>query len=195
MKIIFLYLLIFFIAQPFSSEAQEVYKKSCPITPEIWTLGVLPAPSHKNDLSKPHNKDNHKTVALKGQVFDEHCVPVGGAMVKVWQVNKKNGMHVEGLSSGTAVTNNLGEFEILMPLLDYNLLNIVQVSVDGVVQLQTRVFFSKNAAQKFSKDSGLNFDEKQINLISARKDPLSDSDLPIYFFNIIVREVIGYKQY
>ncbi len=134
-------------------------------------------------------------IIIKGLVLDEKCVPVPDAKIYLWQVGSDGkypyqllrtrvNKHLENLSnkysftgSGTATTNNKGEFSFitLYPKAAKNLATInVRVEHINLKPIQTTLYLSEN---------NLNFYNH-----AADNDAYNDDGnrVPSYHFNIVL---------
>ena len=121
--IITLVLSIILVGESFADKMGE-----CTITPEIWSVGVLPDTKNSNNLTQDYasfETANGKKILIKGKVLDNNCVPISGVKVNIWQANpfglyqfsaddiynERYDKNFRG--SGNTLTNNLGEFEFI----------------------------------------------------------------------------------
>ena len=136
-----------------------------------------------------------KKIIIKGRLLDQNCVPVADAKIYLWQVgcdgkypytplrayldkkliNAKNGSSFKG--SGTATTNNLGEFTFIttMPGLIAHLKPHVNVRAEHYIlgNLQTKLDLLNSNIIEYES----NLDQALLNLIN---------DLEIYDFTIVM---------
>ena len=109
---------------------------ACAVTPEVY---VLPADLPKsfatsNDLTKRHGFSGSaagRVIRIEGRVMDIDCVPISGAVVRIWQNNSfgvgdidLDAEHLDGSGvlstydpgfaiTGTSVTDNTGYYSFI----------------------------------------------------------------------------------
>jgi protocatechuate 3,4-dioxygenase beta subunit len=104
---------------------------ACSITPEIYVRHEAPASFAKSNslVRKPESLQSAegRVVVIEGRVLDSKCLPVAGAVIKIWQLNSKgydNGDHSAKtdklrrydagfVGTGTTTTDNLGNYRFL----------------------------------------------------------------------------------
>lgn len=192
----------------------EVVPYKCKITPSIrvnfppnetigktnnlWRMTGLAIPA----VGKP--------VFIHGIVLDEHCVPVQGTVVQIWQADAKGNYALDDKgskdldpyfgASGTALTDNRGE---------YNFLTIFPGTVEGEAPyirfrvkhqdfktIRTKMFFEGSPNEKDEDYKALSKSKRGV--VTATSDPDGLSPHPgskSYFFNIVLKGKVPYKQY
>jgi protocatechuate 3,4-dioxygenase beta subunit len=112
----------------------EDAKKSsfrCPVTPKQKIDRGPYKLEERNNLTRKSGSTlqaDGEIIAIQGTLLDEACVPISDAIIELWQPNKngvyqykKYGKNEKNkilndenfIGSGTAVTNNLGEFSFI----------------------------------------------------------------------------------
>lgn len=187
----------------------------CKLTPEFSPSTIMFDPfATSNDLTHKAGdikRSKGKYIYIKGVVRDEECVPIPNVIVQIWQTDNRGHYAWEYSSnetllnegekknphfaySGTAITNNLGEFSFitLLPTAmdSYTAPHInVKVYHDHFAQLETRMYFPNHprndkdeTLQNFlSKNSSTTNEEKESSLLISLVDdilPLQDSKVP-----------------
>lgn len=133
MKNIWIAAVIFFVFLSSQVLGEEDKKSSfrCPITPkQKIDRGPYKLEERNNLTRKPGStlQADGEVITIHGTLLDEACVPISDAIIELWQPNKngvyqykKYGKNEKNkilndenfIGSGTAVTNNLGEFSFV----------------------------------------------------------------------------------
>jgi len=133
---IFNILAIFFIIFMNDCAASTNMPQQCEITPEISLLKTPPQIHKNNNLRRVQGKTEFaegQAIILTGMVLDANCVPIGDAIVEIWQANSKGGIDylteyqpptttpnpmLDELftGSGMTVTDNIGRYHFLTVL-------------------------------------------------------------------------------
>lgn len=192
--------------------------------PEILPYKCSPTPSmkvdflHNNEIGKTNNLWRKTGLAvpavgqpiyIRGVVLDKKCVPVPDAVIQIWQADAKGNYFVEGddkanidpyfSASGTAYTNNLGEYSFITILPgsaeDERPYIRFRVKQRGFKTLRTKMYFAGigNEDKDYKKLS-----EKKRGLLTAVSDPngvTSEKDPMTYYFNITLSGKLDYKRY
>jgi protocatechuate 3,4-dioxygenase beta subunit len=183
----------------------------CAVTPELWSVGVLPAAENSNDLTQNYTSFESAQgvkMAIKGKVLDRDCVPVGGAKVSVWQANpkgifqfnEKDGVDFDKhfRSSGSIITNNLGDFEFITvypgKVKNLNPNIIFRVEHPNFIAMETKMFFPEYNNTQQIKNINSSIITKQIPSLIAKKIGKEDGML-IYSFTITLNQLNSYKEY
>lgn len=108
--------------------------QQCVITPEISLLQTPPKPHKSNNLRRMQHKTEFaqgQPILITGMVLDAACVPIGDAVVEIWQanamggidyiienenvasVNQKKNLDEYFAGSGMTVTDNFGRYHFL----------------------------------------------------------------------------------
>ena len=196
----FIFITVFFVFMLSKSFANETM--SCPITPELWSVGVLPKVKNSNDLTK--NYDSFETakgkkIIIKGKVLDKDCVPISGAKVSIWQANAKgyyqlnkdeiyNEDYDENFAgSGNIISNNLGEFDFITVYPDkVNSVNpniIFKIEHQNFHPVETKMFFPENNNVKDINMLAPYLIKEQIPLVIAKINGKIDDKVIYYFYN------------
>jgi protocatechuate 3,4-dioxygenase beta subunit len=134
-------------------------------------------------------------IVIRGRLLDENCNPISDALVQIWQTgcdgkypyapvkNRINHKFINlnpsstFIGSGTATTNNLGEFNFITMRPGQESLNYINARVvaKNFKTTQTKLFFDEMIEQKLAK-----------KLYSADFDSDLDADENNYYFEIVI---------
>lgn len=207
MRLLHLFLLVICFSAELSF-ADELGR--CHKTPDIWELFSLPKSYQSNDLTRREGAAEFakgKFIKIKGKVFDSNCVPVSGATIRIWQANA-NGiyqflvgneklMDKNFTGSGTAITDNLGEY-VFYSVYPGAVKNeapsiIFQVEREGFSKLETRMFFP---GEKNQKDKLLtNSVAKDLRKFLIAQKVGKELEYEVYRFNVTLKGYNIYKEY
>jgi protocatechuate 3,4-dioxygenase beta subunit len=193
--IIFTVIIVFTLGESLAAETM-----SCPTTPELWSVGILPQAKNYNDLTKNYDSfevAKGKKIIIKGKVLDKDCVPISGAKVSIWQANSM-GYYQLNVSdeynekydpnfaeSGNIISNNLGEFEFItvypgkVNAVTPNI--IFKVEHQNFQPMETKMFFPENNNVKDIKILAPYLIKEQIPLINAKINGKIDNKVIYYF--------------
>ena len=156
------------------------------MTPELWSVGVLPKAKNSNDLTKNYDSfeiAKGKKIIIKGRVLDKNCVPISGAKVNIWQANSmgyyqfnddKYSEHYDKnfAGSGNILTNNLGEFEFITIYpgkVNYVNQNIIfNIEHQNFYPMETKMFFPENNNVKDINRLNPYLIKEQVSSISCK---------------------------
>ncbi len=205
--IVFTVIVAFILGESLAGETM-----SCPVIPELWSVGVLPQAKNSNDLTKNYNSfevAKGKKIIIKGKVLDKDCVPISGAKVSIWQANSmgyyqfnydKYSEHYDEnfAGSGNIISNNLGEFEFITvypgKVNSVNSNVIFKIEHQSFQPMETKMFFPENNNVKDIKILAPYLIKEQIPLITAKMNGKID-DKVIYYFTITLDQLNLYKEY
>lgn len=191
---------------------ENVMRSSCHITPYYDDLQPMPEFANTNNLRRRAGTVDFaegQPVILRGRILDFNCVPVAGAIINIWQANAEGihefvsadyNQHADDFGTGTAVTDNLGNFHFITIFPGaYNKraphLN-VRVRHANFLPFVTQMFFAdqlKNAADPVFSEMKAHADEKYFtaSLISNKENV----DFLTYMFDIILEGQGKYVTY
>jgi len=196
-----------------TSESLADKMGECILTPEIWSVGVLPDAKNSNNLTQNYTSfeiAKGTKILIKGKVLDKNCVPISGVKVSIWQANSfglyqfnANDVHDEHYDenfsgSGNILTNNLGEFEFItvypgkVNLISPNV--IFRLEHQNFYPFETKMFFPENNNIEDIKNMNPSLIKKQIPLIIAKIIGKVEEKV-IYNFVITLNQSNLYKEY
>ena len=185
----------------------------CTITPEIWSVGVLPDTKNSNNLTQDYASfeiARGKKILIKGKVLDNNCVPISGVKVNIWQTNSfglyqfsADDIYNEHYDknfrgSGNTLTNNLGEFEFItvypgkVNSMSPNI--IFRLEHQNFYPFETKMFFPENNNAESIKNMNPYLIKKQIPLVVAKTAGKVD-DMVVYHFIVTLNQSNLYKEY
>jgi protocatechuate 3,4-dioxygenase beta subunit len=206
--IITLVLSIILVGESFADKMGE-----CTITPEIWSVGVLPDTKNSNNLTQDYASfeiAKGKKILIKGKVLDNNCVPISGVKVNIWQTNyfglyqfSADDIYNEHYDknfrgSGNTLTNNLGEFEFItvypgkVNSMSPNI--IFRLEHQNFYPFETKMFFPENNNAESIKNMNPYLIKKQIPLVVAKTAGKVD-DMVVYHFIVTLNQSNLYKEY
>ena len=149
-------------------------------------------------------------INIVGRVTDSNCIPITGAVVRIWQANAFgvyeddpsvfNNKDPNFVGSGSITTDNLGNYSFftVMPAANGKRAPHIKFSVyyQGLKAIETEMFFPDQYLT--SKDevfkSQLNAKNRKFLLAKLlRYDSMNNAD--IYEFNITLEGKLNYKQH
>lgn len=187
--------------------------KTCQVTPAIWADFPPPNFTTSNNLRKKNGSykfANGDFINIIGKVFDQNCIPVTGAVVRIWQANAYGVFEDDDkifdnkdenfAGSGTSITNNLGEYSFftVMPGAFKNRAPHIKFSIyhKDLPVFETEMFFpNQNLTDKdlvLKKHINAN-DRKLLLAKHIGYDTIKNAD--IYEFYITLEGRLNYKQY
>ncbi len=185
----------------------------CILTPEIWSVGILPDAKNSNNLTQNYasfETARGKKILIKGKVLDNNCVPISGVKVNIWQTNSfglyqfnANDIYNEHYDknfrgSGNTLTNNLGEFEFITIYpgkINSTPPNIIfRLEHQNFYPFETRMFFPENNNTNNIKNMAPSLIKKQIPLVVAKTAGKVD-DMVVYNFIVTLNQSNLYKEY
>ena len=199
--IITLVLSIILVGESFADKMGE-----CTITPEIWSVGVLPDTKNSNNLTQDYASfeiAKGKKILIKGKVLDNNCVPISGVKVNIWQTNyfglyqfSADDIYNEHYDknfrgSGNTLTNNLGEFEFItvypgkVNSMSPNI--IFRLEHQNFYPFETKMFFPENNNAESIKNMNPYLIKKQIPLVVAKTAGKVD-DMVVYHFIVTLNQ-------
>jgi protocatechuate 3,4-dioxygenase, beta subunit len=119
---------VLFLMVASNAGAKEAFPISCPLTSEVLSLDAEPDTfSLSNNLRRKIGSAvtaEGEPIIIKGRLTDSRCVPIADAIIELWQADshgmirypdrvKRQNLQQNFLGSGTASTDNLGNFEFL----------------------------------------------------------------------------------
>lgn len=154
-----------------------------------------------------------RPIYIKGIVLDEKCVPVPGAVVQIWQADaegdyslgdKENDKNLDPYfgQSGTTYTNNLGEYSFItiFPGAGDNEIPYIRFRVKqrDFKTIRTKMYFPGISSSKDVDYKKLS--AKEQTLLTAATNPrglpsANGKDPTTYYFNIVLKGKVPYKQY
>ena len=185
----------------------------CTLTPEIWSVGVLPDTKNSNNLTRDYASfeiAKGKKILIKGKVLDNNCVPISGVKVNIWQANpfglyqfNSDDIYNERYDknfrgSGNTLTNNLGEFEFItvypgkVNSISPNI--IFRLEHQNFYPFETKMFFPENNNAESIKNMNPYLIKKQIPLVVAKTAGKVD-DMVVYNFIVTLNQSNLYKEY
>ena len=206
--IITLVLSIILVGESFADKMGE-----CTITPEIWSVGVLPDTKNSNNLTQDYASfeiARGKKILIKGKVLDNNCVAISGVKVNIWQTNSfglyqfsADDIYNEHYDknfrgSGNTLTNNLGEFEFItvypgkVNSMSPNI--IFRLEHQNFYPFETKMFFPENNNAESIKNMNPYLIKKQIPLVVAKTAGKVD-DMVVYHFIVTLNQSNLYKEY
>jgi protocatechuate 3,4-dioxygenase beta subunit len=158
-------------------------------------------------------------IQLRGKVLDEDCLPISNATIQIWQTDN-SGLYLEAYSlktewdirdkkfdrnfaySGTAYTNNLGEFNFVT-ILPVSNVDLIAPHINMIVKhedfgtLNSMIFFNhhpKNHSDLNLKKLGS--EEQKLLLAKGKKlYPYTAAEGREYNFNITLKGINKYRSY
>ncbi len=201
----------------------ERAKMSCIVTPTIPTDNIpLKIINKSNNLvRKPGaaRKAMGQYIKIAGKIVDEDCLPISNAVIQIWQADNagkyldeydlKTEWNVQDKRydkhfrySGTAQTNNLGEYgfiTILPGLTDDTSAPHINLNIrhSDFAELSTRIFFNKHPRN--AKDFYLNKVESgKKTLVTAQGHKLDQQNRfegRVYDLDVTLEGINKYRQY
>jgi protocatechuate 3,4-dioxygenase beta subunit len=184
---------------------ENLLKVSCSITPELDDLTPIPSFANSNNLRRDTGSAEFaegQPIIIKGKVLDSNCVPVGGAVVQIWQANA-DGIHEFMLPSagaktafgtGTAVTDNLGNYSFISilpggykkraPHVNF------KVAHADFLPLITEMFFADHPANYDDRIYRNLAESRQEESVTAKKvvpGREDDSEFITYIYDIVLK--------
>ena len=195
----------------------------CTVTPDVnpdhISLKEIGKSSNLIRKAGAARRANGQYIQVKGKVVDEDCLPISNATIKIWQADS-TGKYAEEYElksewdvrdknfdanfaySGTAHTNNLGDFYFLTVLPAASKPDIaphinLTIKHDDFQEKTTMMFFNKHP--KNSNDINLNNIEKDKRRLLIAKgnklDPSGNTGGREYVFQITLEGENKYRRY
>jgi protocatechuate 3,4-dioxygenase beta subunit len=170
------------------AQAQDpVVATHCEITPSSLPTVIMPVPMNlTNNLRRGEGSPEVASgtpIYIQGTVRDEMCVPIPGVKVELWHADTK-GRYLGDkdvdpyfVGSGTAVTDNMGQYTFLSVLPDTPKggalpLAHIRVSHPDFSILETDMYFSEiDAATRLS----MHLSDDTARLLTATSSPIDFS--------------------
>lgn len=207
-SVIILSFLICFILN-YHSIAQKTGE--CVITPEMWSIGVLPKAEDSNNLTKSYasfNTAKGKKIMITGTILDKNCVPMSGAKVSIWQANikgvfqfkDKNPKYFDKYfrSSGSMITDNVGSFQFITvypgKVGNFTPNIMFRIEHSNFIPVETKMFFPEHDNSNTIKSMNNSLIKEQIPLLVGKEMGERDG-MPVYSFIITLKQVGHYKEY
>ena len=181
----------------------------CPTAPQVWDIATPPKAHKSNNLRRKTGSDEFargERITITGKVVDANCIPIPNAVVHMWQKNANGIYEYEDgnwdkkdhnfYGSGTAVTNNLGEYSFftILPGGSKNKsphINI-RVSHRDFLPMETKMFFKEHLGKRKDKEVikliGKK-DFKALTIVGRKKGEM------VYNFNISLEGQVWYRKY
>ena len=205
-KLLFIIYLIFYwvIESSIAMENVEdkMLVKNCIITPQLWSLDAPTTFANTSELRRATGSAviaEGKSIIISGTVFDQNCVPLTGANVKIWQRNlgKKKLPTDQTMYTGSSISDNLGNFSFytIMPVSQKgeSAKIYIHISHPDIMNFETVLLFPNN---KNNDEELKNLSHKEKNLLTTKcKNCLNNNEIPIYELKIIVEGKTNYKTY
>ena len=183
----------------------------CAVTPEIWSIGVLPEAENSNNLTTSYTSfetAKGKKIIITGKILDGNCVPISGAKVSIWQANTrgvfqfnaKNKQYFDKYfrSSGNMITDNVGNFQFITvypgKINNFTPSIIFKVEHSSFMPMETKMFFPEYKNYHTIRSMNASIIKEQIPLLVAKKVSKDDS-MSIYSFVITLKQTSSYREY
>ena len=180
----------------------KIIVKDCIVTPQLWSLDSPRTFANTSELRKSAGSTvmvEGKSIIVIGTVFDQNCVPLTGANVKIWQKNfgKKKLPTDQTMYTGSNISDNLGNFSFytIMPISENGESPkiYIHISHPDIMNFETVLLFPNNKNND-EELKGLSNEEKNL-LIAKCKNCLNNHEVPIYELKIVVEGKANYKSY
>lgn len=179
---------------------EEPIIRNCLPTPQIWMADYPDVFAKTSDLRRQSGSSifaNGQNIVLYATVFDEHCVPLQDAFIKMWQYNlgdqEKKGA-AEDLYTASSISDNLGRFSLytIMPAKENGEAPkiMLHISHPEFQPFETQIFFSRTRDRFFSKIPK----SKQDRLI-AQYSGVDAQGIMYYTINLILSGKTHYREY
>ena len=183
----------------------ELYAKTCQITPEIFH-GYNKPSSFKtlnNLIRYPEQlfSARGKVIYITGQVTDRNCVPVSGAIVRIWHTNHYGKYQYDTseinyvdnydpyfLGSGTSVTDNLGNYSFITIFPGADESSAIYINF----LVQHRNFLDFESKMFFGLDYSSELKDFSVDLASLL---IAEYDGKVYHFDITLGGINPYQTY
>jgi len=197
----------------FASVEVDPLITTCHITPKINSNDARPKNFNSNNNLRRFS-DSMQTakgtpIIIAGRVMDRNCIPVMGAILKIWHRNSFGVYQDNNLNSkfndpnfvgsGISYSDNLGRFNFvtILPGATKNSLPNVNISIthDRLHSLNTKIFFNQN------NDYSLDYTLKNMSKIQASKliaqtnNNMEQSAEKIYYIDLVLDDVLSNKSY
>lgn len=191
------------------ASTNEILNIQCPLTPPIWDdLNFGHTIIKNNNLRRKAGSSyfaEGKFINISGKVLDSDCVPIVDAVIEIWQADSKGNLLGAGdkidskfAYSGTAITNNLGEYNFLTifpgifnkqaPRIHF------KIKHADFLLFESYMYFPNNKSNNFNYELENIIDRNSKNLLVSSCIEADDA-LEIYNFNITLEGVNKYKRY
>ncbi len=205
------------------SNSDSQMSLDCIVTPTIYPDHTSDAKiKESNNLIRKQGmvrRANGQYIRIIGKIVDEDCIPVANALVKIWQTDTagkyeddyklESEWDVRDESydknfgySGTAHTNNLGEFAFLSVLPIMTKDNMaphinMKITHDDFKEISTMMFFDKHPKNNADKNlNRLKEEERELLLAKGVKiDPSNQVEGRVYRFMITLPGINKYEIY
>ncbi|RZI47303.1 dioxygenase [Rickettsiales endosymbiont of Peranema trichophorum] len=188
---------------------RQTFITSCWTTPEIWDTDPPMSIQKHNDLRRQPGSAEFaqgQFIDIEGKVLDANCVPVSQAIVEIWQKDSLGNGQDESKDlrfgySGTAVTDNLGNFRFLTVYPGVHLAAKQEVAphinfrvrhVDFPL-FETKMYFPDHSANNFDVYLKNFIDKNRSNLLVSSN--IGSHDPVTFRFNITLEGSNKYKYY
>jgi len=206
-------------AYPFVNENSDTEHLACKVTPFIEPKFDNKKPMRKgnNLMRKPGSpsRASGDYIQLRGTVVDENCLPIQGVVVEIWQTDSHGhyeweydresywtlppeGKDNNFLYSGSAHTDNLGEFDFMtmMPTARIDEAPYINVIVkrEGYEELHTRMYFAGQPLNDSDKSLASLSEDGKASLVIKGKS-LQAFEGKAFYFPITLRGISPYKRF
>lgn len=194
---ILIFVTIFVILSPQSVFAMQ----KCDVTPQLYEIKPLPKFYDSNNLRHFTGSLGNAIgtpLVIRGYLYDEKCVPIPNGVVEIWHKNYSGFFNYERLKegyydpnftgSGTANTNNLGEFvfyTIFPGINNSNKTPFINLRIrhSDFPILETRFYFEDHL---YSHDSLLKkLNRNKHHLLMLKHLPMKNESLEYELFVIL----------
>lgn len=157
-------------------------------------------------------------IQINGIIVDENCLPIQGAVIEIWQTDANGryeweydttnywelptpGKDNHFLFSGSAQTDNLGEFNILTIFPGSKADNAPYINIIvkrvGYDELHTRMYFADHPRNDTDKTILSMNKEEKISVIAPGRniDPKGVYEGRVYYFPITMTGISTYKRF
>lgn len=185
----------------------------CHITPRINLKEARPKEFNNNNNLRRYTYSMQtakgKPIIIAGRVMDKNCIPVTGAILKIWHKNsfgvyqdknsnkKLNDPNFVG--TGTSYTDNFGRFNFItiLPGASKNSLPDVNIIInhEKLPSLTTKIFLNNNPNYRYDNILRSMSDINAKKLIAQSKNETLDSEETIYYIDLVIDDILQYKSY
>ena len=151
-------------------------------------------------------------IIIQGKVTDSFGVPIGGAIIEIWQTNSSgkyqnllgpNSVLIDHdfTMSGRTITNNLGNYTFLTIMPGYYINRTPHVNLniyhDKFGKIETEIYFENHPRNRFDAQY-LSYNKKEKELLTAKvrlQDIYDSKSTKICIFDITMDGVHQYKSF